>query len=82
VNDELENRAKYLFEMNEVEAEAAMRWTSEHECTIPRWQFWRDANYYKYPSFTYSFTPTGVGDAVTISCHCGAKKDVTDYSSW
>lgn len=68
------------FRMNEVEAEAATRWVSAHVCAPARW--WIRRKIWKHPSFTYSFTPTGIGDVVTISCHCGAKKDVTDYSSW
>jgi len=82
MNYELENRAEYLFKMNEAEAQTTMKWTSDHVCTIPRWQFWRRGLRYEYPHFTYAFSPCGIGDAVTISCHCGAKKDVTDYSSW
>ena len=78
--------AKYLFEMNEREAEAAEKWTSEHlVCAPPLWKFWAKPIWSKStmcPHFTYSFTPTGIGEAVTISCHCGAKRDVTDYSSW
>lgn len=69
--------------MNEREIEAAVKWTSEHECVAPRWRFWaRRPVGNGYPSFTYSFTSTGIGEGVTISCHCGAKKNVTDYSSW
>ncbi len=33
-------------------------------------------------TFTYSFTPTGIGQAVTVSCSCGAEKNVTDYDMW
>lgn len=58
------------FKLNDCEAKAAREWVSEHVCRA-RW--WR---------FTYSFTPTEIGDAVTISCHCGAKKNITDYNFW
>lgn len=71
------------FKMNDHEAEAAKKWTSEHVCMIAWWRFWaRRPIGNGYPHFTYSFTPTGIGESVTISCHCGAKRDVTDYSSW
>lgn len=79
---DFKNRAQYLFEMNDSEAEAAERWISEHVCAPPRWKFWRKGSCYKSTHFTYSFSPTAIGKGVTISCHCGAKKDVTDYSSW
>ena len=76
----------YEFKMNECEAEAAKKWTSEHVCAaVPIWKFWVktiDARYRCLPSFTYSFTPAGIGDSVIVSCHCGAKRDVTDYGSW
>ena len=67
---------KHEFDMNEREASAAAKWTSEHKC---HW-FWRAAKV--TACFTYAFTPTGIGDSVIVSCHCGAKKDVTDYESW
>lgn len=29
------------------------------------------------------FTPTGIGDGVTLECgFCGEKKDITDYDMW
>jgi hypothetical protein len=72
----------YEFEMNKHEIEAAEKWTSDHVCAPSRWQFWRTKGVEVYPHFTYSFSQTAIGKAVTVSCHCGAKKDVTDYSSW
>ena len=72
---------KYEFKMNEREADAATKWTSEHVCASTRWawDFWTKLT---REHFTYSFSPTGIGDSVIVSCHCGAKKDVTDYESW
>jgi hypothetical protein len=33
--------------------------------------------------FKYIFTPTGIGNAVTIKCPCcGEEKDITDVSCW
>lgn len=35
------------------------------------------------PLFTYSFTPTGIADAVTIKCtFCGEEENVTNYDIW
>ncbi len=33
--------------------------------------------------WSYTFTPTGVGTVVKVTCGiCGAYHDVTDYESW
>ena len=30
-----------------------------------------------------TFTPTGIADGVSVSCHiCGKKEDITDYDCW
>ena len=71
---------KYEFAMNEREAEVTTKWMSDHVCVPSGWRFWRTVP--PCPSFTYSFSPTGIGDSVIVSCHCGAKRDVTDYGSW
>ena len=34
------------------------------------------------PSVTVSFTSTGIGTAVEVSCHCGLKRNITDYDGW
>jgi hypothetical protein len=31
---------------------------------------------------TYSFTPTGLGEIITVSCICGEKIDLTDVGNW
>ena len=31
---------------------------------------------------TYSFTPTGLGCVIKITCACGENVDVTDYNAW
>lgn len=33
-------------------------------------------------ALTYSFTPTGLGLVVEISCACGEKINVTNYDLW
>jgi len=32
--------------------------------------------------FTYSFTPTSLGEIAAIRCACGKKKTLTDFSDW
>ena len=32
--------------------------------------------------FSYIFTPTAIGVAVTVECACGDSADCTDYESW
>lgn len=33
--------------------------------------------------WSYSFTPTGLGNILRVKCNaCGKKLDVTDYGSW
>ena len=53
-------------EMKEIE-----EWDKNHECTLKR-----DKNGYKYSGaigghLTYCFTPTGLGNFVTVKCVCG-----------
>lgn len=33
-------------------------------------------------AWTYSYTPTGLGTVVKVSCACGGEIDLTDYDSW
>lgn len=34
-------------------------------------------------SFTFCFTPTGIGDAVVVRCDADREeKNITDYKSW
>jgi hypothetical protein len=32
--------------------------------------------------FTWHFTPTGIGDCISVHCACGKSKDFTDMFSW
>lgn len=32
--------------------------------------------------FTYSFTPTDLGEILVIKCACGAEQDLTEYNDW
>jgi hypothetical protein len=33
-------------------------------------------------TYTYCFTPTGIGTAEVIKCSDGTEIDLTDYSNW
>ena len=69
-----------LFIMSVKEALAANKWRKKHDELCE----WRHPEFpgQPFPHYTYSFSPTGIGEGVTISCHCGVKEDVTDYDSW
>ena len=69
-----------LFVMSVKEALRSAKWRREHDNECSRRH--PDFPAQRIPHYTYSFSPTGIGEAVTISCHCGAKEDVTDYDSW
>ena len=32
--------------------------------------------------YSYRFTPTSLGTAVSVKCACGKEKNVTEYDSW
>ena len=61
-----------IFELNNIEEAAAEKWKEKHtkDCI------------FKDCSFSYIFTPGGIGTSVKIKCICGKKKDITDYCSW
>jgi hypothetical protein len=31
---------------------------------------------------TFHFTPTGLGNCVSVTCICGKKLDLTEYEDW
>ena len=67
------------------ELKEVLDWQTEHNKTCP---YYDDGTKVVSPQgaiggrTTYSFTPTGIGVAVTVSCACGAKENITDYDSW
>lgn len=32
--------------------------------------------------YTFTFTPTGLGDIVKVTCVCGEELNLTDWESW
>ena len=75
VND-MENDNCKTFSMSEKETEMYKQWRAKHD-TVCKLKLNNEDR-----SETFSFTPTGIADAITVTCSCGAEKDVTDYSSW
>lgn len=65
-----------MFALDETEAKAALNWIKRHKC-IHRGNHGAIGG-----ATTYSFTPTGIGVVVKLSCACGKEKDLTDYDSW
>jgi len=62
-------------------------WLAEHNKTCSlRWH--EDGTPVEFPGgaigggLTYEFTPNGIGMATSVSCHCGAECNVTDYDLW
>jgi hypothetical protein len=60
-----------IYIMTDKEAQDASTWIKGHKCSLV-------CN--RLHSFT--FTPTGIGTSVKVSCNCGKSKDVTDVSDW
>ena len=85
---ELDNYYKEMsmdFSITQHELKSLHEWRDEHNKVCP---FYDDGTTAVSPMgaiggrTTYSFTPTGLGVAVSVSCACGAEKNLTDYESW
>ncbi len=72
---------KFILEGTELEI--FKEWDKEHVKTCPVIN-----NGKPYPAdsigfrLTYSFSPSGLGDCVEVSCSCGESKSCTDTSNW
>ena len=63
---------KYEFNLNEVEAKR-----------LEKWQKKIKKKHGKYGSYTFKFTPTGIGNGIDVYSDLEDKtKDLTDYDSW
>jgi hypothetical protein len=62
---------RLTFSPNEIEYTKACEWINIHCCKGSTGD-----------SYTWCFTPTGLGVACTVRCSCGAELNVTDYESW
>jgi hypothetical protein len=50
---------------------------------LKEWQEKIKDLYGKYGEYTYSFTPTGIGDVIKVKSHLtGLELDITDTDSW
>lgn len=73
---ERDDDCDFAFQLLGVEAERARRFEARHAHPNPETG---DVN----GSFTYSFTPTGVGTVARVRCLvCKRARDLTDYDSW
>ena len=66
----------YLFTMSEKEENTTRYWIEEHNktCKFKRKNIPR--------SFTFSFTPLGIGTDIEVGCSCGEAMNVTDINAW
>lgn len=60
------------------EAETYDAWRKKHDETCPK----KGKCGAIGGRMTYSFSPTTLGTTIEISCACGEKVNVTDYSGW
>jgi len=73
---EIESPNCKSFSMSEKETTIYKQWAEEHDKVCKLKLNNEDR------SMTFSFTPTGIADGITVKCSCGESKDVTDYGSW
>ena len=76
-----------IFVIEPYEQVAMREWMVEHKKTCPL-NFEKDGSPKEFPggaiggAITYKFTPTGIGMATSVSCHCGGSVNITDYDQW
>lgn len=67
------------YNLSEKEEKKAKRFMTLHKKCRPK----AERPLQQYYPYTYEFTPTGIGIAVSIKCpYCGKTKDITDVDSW
>ena len=67
---------KRTFEITPEQDDKIAQWIKEHKCS-------EVAKRALHRSFTYCFTPTGIGDAQKVVCSaCKSELVITDVSSW
>lgn len=72
-----------------VELERARKFLKAHKCVLPdapkRMQKLTGQKKKQGAiggQYSYRFTPTSLGIAVTVRCACGKEENVTEYDSW
>jgi len=79
----LETKTVIKFIVNENEFNEAKKWKAKHKCeTQKKEKKLNDRVASPVSCFSYKFTPTSIGDLVSICCKCGAEKNVTDVGCW
>jgi len=68
------------FSLEKKEEEKLARWLKSHDKKCPYAGKKNKATMGE--RLTYSFTPTSIGVAISVSCPCGGNCDPTDYESW
>ena len=64
------------FELNEKEEKRFLSFYNKKK------KEWKKKDPEKIIIITFCFTPTGIGDNITLKCFDGEEKDITDYDSW
>ena len=66
------NRPATIFTISESEAKKLKEWQEKIKDL-----------YGEYGNYTYSFTPTGIGDGIKVKSHLtGLELDITDVDGW
>lgn len=80
---------KMEFRISGVELERVRNFKKNHECFLPnaskkeqRLLGQKKKQGAIGGQYTYSFTPTSLGTAVSMRCACGKEENVTEYDSW
>ena len=59
--------------------------SEKEEKEYRKWSDLKNKRYKKLDqkvSYTFCFTPTGIGNSIAVKCSDGTEKDITDYDSW
>ena len=67
----------FTFVVSDDEADRSRKWKQDHNKVCPQKEVGAIGG-----KFTWSFTPTGIGCILVLTCACGEKLDLTDYESW
>ena len=67
------------FVLDEGQAERYNAWNIEHKKVC---KYTNNGSGAIGGRLTFSFTPTGLGDVVEVSCACGEKINLTNYDDW
>ncbi len=77
------------FEISGVEFDKVKKFKKDHNCSLPdapkRLQKLTGEKKRQGAiggQYSYSFTPTSLGTAVSVRCACGNERNVTEYESW